>query len=207
MEIDDLEAGRGMDALIAERIFGWKNLIWDEGRQVISESGLPTPHTFWIRGWHGDSPNGKRYLSERYSTNIADAWKVVDKLREACCDFSISEGFSAAFLKDEWIVATADTVPVAIRRAGLMAVVGKNNDMYMDTSNQNHNPSAGSNLLDEFAGWDRLSDESLSHFETFPKEEWRGGLLATIVTTMIVVALYGLTWLWRRAKCWSAKIH
>ena len=54
-----------------------------------------------------------------------DAWEVVDKLRETCCDFSISEGFNAAFLKDDWIVATADTVPVAICRAALKTVMEK----------------------------------------------------------------------------------
>ena len=32
----------------------------------------------------------------------------------------------------------------------------------------------------------------------FLKEEWRGGLLATIVVTMIVVALYLVTWIWRK---------
>ena len=37
-----------------------------------------------------------------------------------------------------------------------------------------------------------------SAFWAVHKEEWHGGLLATIVVTMIVVALYLVTWIWRK---------
>ena len=36
-------------------------------------------------------------------------------------------------------------------------------------------------------------------------EEWHGGLVATIVVTIIVVTLYGLTWIWRRTMEWECR--
>jgi|SRR3990172_13114446 len=122
MDIDTISAGKELDGLIAERVFGWKNLVWKEGGHKIDELGN---RLSWPMGWYGDGPRGSTYLVKRYSTNMDDAWEVVDKLRETCCDFSISEGFNAAFLKDDWIVATADTVPVAICRAALKTVMEK----------------------------------------------------------------------------------
>jgi len=111
MDIDSIPAGRQMDSMIADKVFGY----------IVS---YPSTALKDGEAWRG---------VPAYSTDISDAWKVVDKLRETCCDFSISEGYNAAFLKDEgvfafthvWVVSTADTVPVAICRAALKAVMGE----------------------------------------------------------------------------------
>jgi len=39
----------------------------------------------------------------------------------------------------------------------------------------------------------------------FPKEEWHGGLLATIVVTIIVVSMYSITYLWRKMTLWNRR--
>lgn len=65
MDIDKLEAGRELDALVAEKVMGWT---------TFEEYG----QTFWR------APNdGTRYLEPReFSTDIAAAWEVVKKLGE-----------------------------------------------------------------------------------------------------------------------------
>lgn len=105
------DAGRALDALVAEKVMG-EPVTW-----------LPTalshrdPHqsgeVFGAKGWH-------RVPS--YSTDIADAWLVVEKMRERGFVISATpnqQSWCATFGADSvW----GETAPLAICRAALAAV-------------------------------------------------------------------------------------
>lgn len=67
-----MEPGRELDALVAERVIGWRNLEWCE---ACHEGGTIAPE-----GWYGDGPGGECYLTREYSVDIAAAWQVVEKM-------------------------------------------------------------------------------------------------------------------------------
>ena len=85
MNIDEMEAGRELDALVAEKAMGWE---WrrfphagDDVRALVSpESWLFSAREKAIGderlagGWNYNVPN--------YSTKIADAWEVVNAMRD-----------------------------------------------------------------------------------------------------------------------------
>ncbi len=60
-----MEAGRELDALVAEKVMGW------EDRRMV---GLASP------GWLKPGSSQLHNLP-RYSANIRDAWEVVEKLK------------------------------------------------------------------------------------------------------------------------------
>jgi hypothetical protein len=62
MKLTNMEAGRALDAFVAETVMGWS--------REQQEIGLPP-------GLYGDE-NFQPF--PRYSTSIADAWEVVSKL-------------------------------------------------------------------------------------------------------------------------------
>jgi hypothetical protein len=134
-----MEAGRELDALIAEKVMGWSSqadgLYWDAGnhrtRLVLGsiiakkrdEMGLENAHGFVF------AP----------STNIADAWEVVEKLgRWRGFDFMLvmpnpEQTFHLHTYEAGWyeatndgperrVVSDADTAPLAICLAALKAV-------------------------------------------------------------------------------------
>lgn len=106
MNIDELQAGRELDALIAEKVMEWTQCGFDEIGQEwtgIPEGGQP--------GYHSVIPS--------YTTNIAAAWQVVEKLGMQC-GFSIHE--KEPFAMHNGISLVAETVPLAICRAALKAV-------------------------------------------------------------------------------------
>lgn len=71
-----MEAGRELDALIAEKVMGWTNVA--ERRNTFTRPGALIPSDW--RGWSGDTPNGEReQLIPPYSTDIAAAWQVVER--------------------------------------------------------------------------------------------------------------------------------
>jgi len=63
-----MEAGKQLDALVAEKIFGYKVFRRDyvDGARFFFE----------------DTDGAPTYLYMNYSTDIAAAWEVVEKLRE-----------------------------------------------------------------------------------------------------------------------------
>lgn len=72
-EIDAMEAGRELDALVAEQVMGWER-----------DLNIPiNPKYRGIKYWK--SPTGMRAdinLIPHYSTDIASAWEVVEKAHE-----------------------------------------------------------------------------------------------------------------------------
>jgi len=92
-----MEAGREMDALIAEKV---------------------TQRNVGIRVYDNRLP--------RYSTDISAAWEVADWLRNYWGTFELIAGLSWhcwSELKDAKIWGTGNTAPLAICRAALLAVM------------------------------------------------------------------------------------
>ena len=140
MDFRTLQAGQEIDALIAEKVFGWRHLTAEElaiiqtfasqERHWMGEPGAkdcvfmltPSDGIRWATGWSG---------------RIDGAWPVVEKLRERGYTFSLvaaikfgeteetsRKGWIAGFTyptgltEDDW----AETAPLAICRAALRAV-------------------------------------------------------------------------------------
>jgi hypothetical protein len=131
-EIMKLE-GRELDAAIAERLFGWKWL------EVESSAGglvriFRHPELFVYGAW-GPKEEPINYYDTlpHYSTDIAAAWLVVEKMQEKRNCLSLTYGIFSGDFVFEWKaefrmvpkdgIAWADTAPLAICRAALLAVM------------------------------------------------------------------------------------
>lgn len=115
-EILNMPAGREMDAEIIEKVFG-RILI-----KPRSEA-LKYPHTDWGSTTVNEIPH--------FSTDIADAWEVVDKVPNPSQFFDCEkfEGKWTASFGGQYVVA-ADTAPLAICRAALLAVSDTSSDLH-----------------------------------------------------------------------------
>lgn len=128
--MSELKAGRELDALVAEKVMGWRPMQGGVSMEIGEKGDL------WEDGsrkWYGKDgdPRPMRLLpSPKFSTDIASAWLVVEKTdpvfswvlsRAQDGDYDVSMTFHAT---DYEIVyeATADTAPLAICRAALKAV-------------------------------------------------------------------------------------
>ena len=121
IDIDTMPAGRKMDSLVAKRIF--------EVLKVIPY-GTPEGDFFCHLGQTPDGGGISEPLAH-YSTSIAAAWEVAEKLRaDTEYDFRItaySWGVTSQLMGGTWKVsfheyeAIADTAPLAICRAAWKA--------------------------------------------------------------------------------------
>jgi len=100
-----MKVDRERDALIAEKVMGELDKINEREYRLMIPSGVTLPH---------------------YSTQIADAWQVVEKLN---LPFTLQKnkqfkgGHYASFIVDKrFEAAQADTAPLAICLAALKAV-------------------------------------------------------------------------------------
>ena len=125
-----MKAGRELDALIAEKVMGHKCSC---GREDLNNRANP----YGIKGFclvHGSTD----IVGGNYSTNIADAWEVVEKLgRWRGFDFMLvmpdpEQTFHLHTYEAGWyeatndgperrVVSDADTAPLAICLAALKA--------------------------------------------------------------------------------------
>lgn len=82
-EIDKMPAGKGMDALVAEHVIGWKNLEWREYKhEYYGFKGWNQPISGTSpEGWYGNGPNHETFLTRKYSTDWKDMRDVVDQFR------------------------------------------------------------------------------------------------------------------------------
>ena len=124
-KILQLEAGRGLDILVMERVMGYTR----EPREF-----LPEHHWAWIES----VSKQPTYLLPKFSMDIADAWKVVEKMLGCGVDFSMANtenqadfmwGVDFYIMIDEAAVAkvfsaNGPTAPLTICRAALLAVTG-----------------------------------------------------------------------------------
>ena len=131
MKIKDLEADRKLDALIAKHVMGYRpcDTYKIEGR-----------FSAWATVWgcdHGDEkcyPTNKEVVDHghspllKYSTQIQSAWKIVEKLSNDDRPLSMhhlgKDGWTVCFGPDG-IVSQEKTVELAICKAALIAVLGK----------------------------------------------------------------------------------
>ena len=143
-----LEAGRELDALIAEKVFGFEVIEVQEVNPLLAglRRGLKGRKLNKTEMWecletYKKLKNGK-YLPH-YSTDIAAAWQVVEKLRADCvfanigpdpsegggynCQFHWAEGHDEFDIRLE--DAAAPTAPLAICRAALKVVKGQATDV------------------------------------------------------------------------------
>jgi hypothetical protein len=121
-EIDAMPAGREMDALVAEKVMGF---VVMRHRDVDGQHIEHGPDE-WMRGPDGEAPRYAYMVPvDHYSTDIAAAWEVVEKLKPDDWAFRVEvlddgdwwASFSAT--AESW----AGTVPLAICRAALKAAL------------------------------------------------------------------------------------
>jgi len=138
-QIRNMEAGREMDARVAEEVMGWEWMRQEPGHKYGGGSILTKekckahliqPDYKWIE-WcelipdDGQYPRGMNHSIPHYSTDIAAAWEVVEKLDRGPVVIRVTAG-------PETIVqfigygggASGPTAPLAICRAALHAVMG-----------------------------------------------------------------------------------
>lgn len=111
-KIDDMPAGRELDALVAEKVM-------DDpvDRQIVDQHGFE----IILRR--------SRLVLPRYSTDISAAWKIVEHLRSRnmfveLSEMGINKDWSCSFDGEDGktVHAEGDTAPMAICMAALLAV-------------------------------------------------------------------------------------
>ena len=109
--MSELQAGRELDALVAEKVMGWRRIestnLFLIGPKHI-EGGFPAPH---------------------YSTDISAAWQIVEKFKMTITPNNCYPHVKAKWCADvelkgshELWLAGAETAPLAICRAALRAM-------------------------------------------------------------------------------------
>lgn len=116
MKIDEMQAGREMDELIAEKVMGWKRGNTKYGEMPWYPTGkIPCGH----RG---------RLGVPCYSIEIEKTWNLVEWMKDWNMELNwYGNDWEASFDTDEdgEYYAIAPTAPLAICRAALKAVTGK----------------------------------------------------------------------------------
>lgn len=121
-----MEAGRELDALVAEKVMG----LTRHDESYVTESIGKVLRFVWRDGCGDCVYSGDMFLP-RYSTNIADAWEVVERLvstpgpngdhHSVQVDYS-GDAVVVIDENEDWQVsAIADTAPLAICLAALKA--------------------------------------------------------------------------------------
>ncbi|HBN95097.1 MAG TPA: hypothetical protein DDZ66_02260 [Firmicutes bacterium] len=142
VKIDEMQAGREMDALIAEKVMGWSHkegLKYDyngpcEWNMVLIPPTMSDEdYTYWVFPPKGVISK-TFFLDKRYSTDIVAAWEVRAKIQElgftAVNVTAAGEQPYCQFVKPidedsiEEHIAYADKDPLAICRASLKAILG-----------------------------------------------------------------------------------
>lgn len=125
---DETEDLRSLDARIAVEVMGWTDVNTLPGPEPTATNGL--------------NPDGERGRVPLYSTDIAEAWKVVDAMCERgysmrLANNSCASSQNAVAFQEGWKglgdpildgpfddknIAVESTIPLAIVRAALAAV-------------------------------------------------------------------------------------
>ena len=123
MNVDTLKAGRELDALVAEKVMGWKECTVEAG--ITGQAALGS-----IGAWYWIDEGGRKMIEgyvKPYSKNIAAAWEVVEKLLESGESVAVRQGQIPSGMIRQCCIGfregvEAETVPLAICRAALVAV-------------------------------------------------------------------------------------
>lgn len=132
MNVDKLKPGPELDALVAEKVMGWKRIKKLHGKP-LADGWVGFHDGEWIRWTSNPESAYEDYTPSIFSpsTSIADAWQVVEKMR----GFWKVEAYP--FCRQPWTAtytppngpavpggtATAGTAPHAICLAALRAVM------------------------------------------------------------------------------------
>ncbi len=136
-DIENMPAGREMDALVAEKVMGWKWLIgvanlgsgpkyryldephvWNPPRvEWDGKTEMPINHPCINTEWE----------YPEYSADIAAAWEVVEKLRELYRSKAFKEYFDAQS-PWHWCFLRTDVFCLQVCRAALLAVTQENGE-------------------------------------------------------------------------------
>jgi len=126
MDVDSMEAGPELDALIAERVMGKQWYVNQRGRyflidpdsallDVVQPCPRPPPAKF--------SEAARMNDGHPYSSDIAEAWRVVERLRMTGGLFNIHIGTNSVEVLVSWKNGAgqqyADTFPLAVCKAVL----------------------------------------------------------------------------------------
>lgn len=123
----EMEAGRELNALVAEHVMGWRWLSLEPEfpeQKALYPPDLEVDQVSWCVG---DDP---KELAEDYSTDIRAAMNVVEKLNRLWFEIGRENAggvrWDAIFYNDpdlkDSVHVTADTAPLAICLAALMTV-------------------------------------------------------------------------------------
>lgn len=118
MSVETIPAGAEMDMLVAEKVMGWR----DCGIDVSAPAG--------IHAWKGRPPGSEEWkLLPAFSTYIASAWQVVEKLGPlflALHRMGVPGNAQAYKVElgdhEDHSEVSGPTAPLAICRAALKAV-------------------------------------------------------------------------------------
>ena len=128
-DIDAMEAGRELDALVAERVFGidLSPVTHDEHEWYMPDAERDISLTCKFCGCDNSRPEImciEIKHTRSYSTDIAAAWLVVEKFRNTFGEFVFDiDGDWRCFFGGK--LSIADTAPLALCRAALKAVSEK----------------------------------------------------------------------------------
>jgi len=103
MNIDEMPAGREMDSLIAEKVLD----CWVPNSELII-----------------NKRDRQTYEMPHYSTDIAAAWEVVEKIGGGHTVIRYRDGSYRCIHERTMDAASAETAPLAICRAALKLVMG-----------------------------------------------------------------------------------
>jgi hypothetical protein len=128
-----MTAGRELDAIIAEKVMGGKHVKESVPYTMIDPYTSEEMELFDHRDyWEFPQPDWKGLPLPRFSTSIADAWLVVEKLVGRGRVFIVKGDGLRTGNNPKWTVlcdgverVDADTAPLAICLAALKAVEGK----------------------------------------------------------------------------------
>lgn len=111
-----MEAGRELDALVAEKVMGW----------TYQESSFLGVSKFWRIG-----PKGVIEIEEwRPSTKIASAWAVVEKLKEFISEKDLAPdlfhvNFRIEYNGDNWWAGFTEREPEGVASFGPITGIGE----------------------------------------------------------------------------------
>lgn len=132
MDIDNLPAGHALDELIHSKVMGWKLLTVEEMQAEADRVWKEQPNcrTF-LRGFEAKELSfggfGFRNIVKPYSTDIANAWEVAERLAQGGGTVTVTndrllDGWYCVFAGSISGWATEATAELAICRAALKAV-------------------------------------------------------------------------------------
>jgi hypothetical protein len=116
MSATELQAGRELDALVAEKVMGWT---------YLGERWSDTNHS----GYQWRDSTGTRHETPPFSTDIAAAWEALERMASVLEDVAKIEVSRLSNGQYACVVGAiccefADTPALAICRAALAAVGG-----------------------------------------------------------------------------------